>query len=445
MSDTVMTLGELSDGDALKARLAESGLDGKAEVFAGLAGSLCGKGLSSGSKVRAYFVPGRIEVLGKHTDYVGGRTLITTIDRGICLVAAERDDNQLILHSDNMSAEGDVAFGIGSELEGREGHWSNYALIVARRLAHNFGDGLRGANIALSGDLPMAAGLSSSSVLITAIYLALADINRLAERDGYKADIASVEDLAGYLGTVENGQSFGELAGDKGVGTFGGSEDHTAILCCKPGKLSLYGYCPVNWEREIEMPAGYAWGVATSGVKAEKTGQAKEKYNRISRLATVAAEMWRKTTGFDDVNLAAAFRDSAEADLIRDVLREVKGGEFSGEELVGRFAHFVAESEEIIPEAADALACGDMETFGRLVDMSQALAETLLGNQVPETIFLARTARELGASAASAFGAGFGGSVWIVAREDEIEGLMGGITGQVCKTVCRVGGAGGVF
>ena len=66
----------------------------------------------------------------------------------------------------------------------------------------------------------------------------------------------------------------------------------------------------------------------------------------------------------------------------------------------------------IVPGAADALAEGDLDRFGALVDRSQAGAEAALGNQVPETIHLQRSARRLGARAASAFGAGFGGSVW---------------------------------
>ena len=66
----------------------------------------------------------------------------------------------------------------------------------------------------------------------------------------------------------------------------------------------------------------------------------------------------------------------------------------------------------IVPEATARLAIGDIAGFGDLVDRSQALAERALWNQVPETIALARSARALGAVAASAFGAGFGGSVW---------------------------------
>ena len=62
------------------------------------------------------------------------------------------------------------------------------------------------------------------------------------------------------------------------------------------------------------------------------------------------------------------------------------------------------------------LAAGDVAGLGEPVAQSQALAESALRNQIPETSYLARRATELGAAAASAFGAGFGGSVWALVR-----------------------------
>jgi galactokinase len=67
------------------------------------------------------------------------------------------------------------------------------------------------------------------------------------------------------------------------------------------------------------------------------------------------------------------------------------------------------------------LARHDLEGFGELVAESQAGAEKLLGNQVPETMWLVREARALGAHAASAFGAGFGGSVWALLARDRAD------------------------
>jgi galactokinase len=67
---------------------------------------------------------------------------------------------------------------------------------------------------------------------------------------------------------------------------------------------------------------------------------------------------------------------------------------------------------------------GDLEAFGRWVDRSQDATENLLGNQVPETVYLARAAREQGAAAASAFGAGFGGSVWALVGAREADAFL---------------------
>lgn len=94
--------------------------------------------------------------------------------------------------------------------------------------------------------------------------------------------------------------------------------------------------------------------------------------------------------------------------------------------LVDRFEQFAAENLEILPEARRAWFTNDMEEFGTQVDRSQQLAERLLGNQVPETISLARLAREKGAIAASAFGAGFGGSVWALVPRERAEGFLEG-------------------
>ena len=151
------------------------------------------------------------------------------------------------------------------------------------------------------------------------------------------------------------------------------------------------------------------------------------KYNRASRLASAVAEIWRRETGRGDPHIAAALAssDSAEAaDRMRKILLAQSATEFSPRELTARFEHFLMESKEIIPEAGDALTAGDLQKFGAAVDRSQELTEILLDNQVPETVFLARVARELGAAAASAFGAGFGGSVWALVEEASAEDLL---------------------
>jgi len=468
----------LADASVVRARLEACGLStaaahAKAALIARCAGTLAAGGAAKDAVGRAFFVPGRIEVLGKHTDYAGGRSLIAAAEQGICLVAVPREDATIRATALDLAAEGSgalsveapdpfcvdaatVGFPFSPDLSPTAGHWSNYLQTVARRMAKNFFGSLCGADIAFAGDLPIAAGMSSSSAVMVACFLALAAVNRLHEREEFHGNIVTAEDLAEYLGTVENGQTFRGLAGDKGVGTFGGSEDHTAMLCSQAGMLSQYAYCPTRLERRLPMPAGYVFAIASSGIAAEKTGDAMEKYNRASRLASDVAHVWCEATGRSDPHMAAALASAdlaASAERMRAAL-QAKGAvpfsrccekgtvPFAASEkgtapvsqqpetgaapfsLLARFEHFFNESEEIVPSAGDALAAGDLPALGRLVDLSQKLAEGFLGNQVPETVFLARAARELGAAAASSFGAGFGGSVWALVRCDEAERFL---------------------
>jgi galactokinase len=440
----------LSQIDELAAALSAAGLspracESKARLMAQAAGALSAIAGTGGDRPLAFFVPGRLEVLGKHTDYAGGRTMVAAVERGFCVAALPRDDRQIVV-IDATSGE-TIVFLAAPNLTPQAGTWSNYPMTVARRLARDFRGATRGACIALASDLPPAAGMSSSSALMAAVFLVLAEVNCLSARDEYWHNIGSDIDLAGYLGAIENGQSFGTLSGDRGVGTFGGSEDQTAMLAAEPGAISQFAYCPTEFEKAIPVPQGYVFAVASSGVAAEKTGAAREKYNAASRLAAALAELWRHETGRADPHLAAALGSSPEAaDRLRTMIQETdtlaegwalqcpvnlpagRAGSSTAapgtamqllpqqRALLARLEHFILESGEIIPAAGDALAGGDLRLFGRLVDRSQRAAEHLLGNQVPETISLAASARRLGAAAASAFGAGFGGSVWALAE-----------------------------
>lgn len=372
--------------------------------------------------IARWFVPGRIEVLGKHTDYAGERSILCAAERGMCVVARARPDSTIHIHDavDGRSVE----FEFSPDIEIPSDGWTVYPLTVARRIARNFGGELRGADIALASDLPRSAGMSSSSVLVVAIFFALCEINSLAARTEYHANIHTMEQLAEYLGCVENGQSFGSLAGDKGVGTFGGSEDHTAILCCRSGMLSQYSFCPVRPERTITFPTECTFVIGTSGIQASKTGSARDQYNRVSRAATAALAAWQRESSSSDRTLrdAVVRQDWAK---IRAALSRSTDSEFSPQNLLDRFNQLVLESEEITPAAGDALERGDLRTFGGLVDQSQFAAERWLGNQIPETIELARSARKLGAHAASAFGAGFGGSVWAMISRGDAEQFCG--------------------
>lgn len=372
----------------------------------------------------AFFVPGRIEVLGKHTDYCGGRSLLCAVEQGFCLVAKARRDRLVRVIEASSGDAAEVA--LDPAATPARGHWSNYPATVARRVARNFPQAALGADIAFISDLPPASGMSSSSAFMIGIFLVLAEVNGLAGTPDYAAAIDGPESLAGYLATIENGRSFGPLAGDLGVGTFGGSEDHTAILCCRPETLTQYRFGPVMKERDVALPADHTFVVAFSGVVAEKTGAALTLYNRASKSAGLVLDRWHAAGGADAATLEAAVTSAPDAPVAvrRAVATGAADRRFSRKTLVQRFDQFLLESRWIVPSAGDALASGDLTRFGTLVDQSQDAAERWLGNQVPETIELARSARELGARAASAFGAGFGGSVWALVRQADVPSFV---------------------
>ncbi len=367
-----------------------------------------------------YFVPGRIEVLGKHTDYAGGRSLLCTVEHGFCVVTAPRSDS--CVRVVDVARQQECQFVLSEDLDTASHDWALYPKTVARRIARNFPGRMRGVDMVFASDLPSAAGLSSSSALVIANFLAISKRNELEHHPAYRDNIKSREDLATYLGCIENGQTFGALAGDVGVGTFGGSEDHTAILCCRAGQLSQFRFCPVRLEKIVALPRDYVFVIAVSGVVANKTGSAREKYNQASQAAKAIHELWRMASGRADSTLFEAIAQSSDLSRqIRQVLRQSSHSVYSGDILLKRFDQFVDETNHIIPAAVDALSQDNLVEFGRLVDRSQAAAERGLRNQVAETKYLARSARQLGATAASAFGAGFGGAVWAMVRSEQVE------------------------
>lgn len=366
------------------------------------------------SEIHSLFVSGRIEFLGKHTDYCGGRSLVCPVDRGFRLSFCA-NENELI-NLENLDSGEKVFFQLSENLAINEKHWQKYPQTVARRVARNFkSKKLKGVDIKFQSDLPQAAGLSSSSAFMIAVFRAIAEVNELENFEEFRANIQNNLELAEYLGCVENGQNYRALSGDKGVGTFGGSQDHAAILCGKQGILSQFSFAPVRLEKEIVLPEEFCFVIAASGIIAEKTGAAMEKYNRVSRLVSEIVANWKgagKTLAeiVENVGLDGVKKFIAENDLA-----------FPKEELTNRVEQFYVESFEIIPQVSAFLENGEVEKIGSLIDLSQQNAERFLRNQTPETIHLQRSARNFGAIASSAFGAGFGGSVYALVRKTESE------------------------
>lgn len=407
---TLHALMEVGDwkGSALRAGLSDSSATRHAPLFGRLVRRLVEIGLPESTPAAAFFVPGRIEVLGKHTDYAGGESLVCAVERGFCLVAASHPSEQFVFEDAAWRESREVGAG---EAKG----WGRYPAAVYRRCRSHFGPFEGGIHAVFASTLPPDAGLSSSSALLTAAFLAIDALFGVSSNPHFHEAVGSQLACADFLGHVENGRTFGSLPGECGVGTAGGSQDHTAILCSAADAISRFRYRPSETHQVISLPNDVTFVVALSGVSARKSDTHREAYNAASLSAEEVVARWNVGRREPAVHLRAAMCSADGGPAAMEALLA------DAPALLRRYRHFFAESEEIVPAAAVALERADWEGFGHIADRSQALAETWLGNQVAETSALARLARANGARAASAFGAGFGGAVWALVETEAAE------------------------
>jgi len=375
-------------------------------------------------EVWVHFVPGRVEVLGKHTDYAGGHSLLFALDRGFLAISARNDMGRARIVEDEPAFE-PAEFLLALGLKPVVGHWSNYPMTTASRLLDNFGE-LGGVDIAFGCDLPVGGGMSGSSALMIMTFFAIARPNGLFENERFRRNVQNNVDLAMYLACVENGQTFRGLVGGKGVGTFGGSEDHTEILNGRPGMLSIFRFCPTVHKADLSFPSELGVVVAYSGVKAEKTGEALADYNLASCRAGLVVECYNRHYNTEHTLMRNLIEEGREEEdllgRIADASRSLPDAEDM--DLPGRFRQFYEEDQDIIPGVACAFVGSAFDEVGTAIDRSHELSKQYLWNIVPEVDFLQKTARELGATASSGFGAGFGGGVYAIVPRGEEERLM---------------------
>lgn len=342
------------------------------------------------------FVPGRIELVGNHVDYAGGSSLTMATSRGLAVVADPIAESVLRVEVASQGLAAD--FPLETSIRG-EG-WATYPATLIRRIMGNIpsASGRGGAHIRIFSDLPLASGLSSSSAFLIALFLGWGHAAEWIEDPLLQDHLPDDQALADYVATIENGRDFGALKGRLGVGTAGGSQDHTAIVRSRAGHIGRYRYINPRREGLWAWPEGIWPLVLVSGVVAEKAGAALEDYNAAVELARGLLEAWNATG-----------QSVAGIGLLSDADLALLGERVSGQ-LGRRLAAFRAE-RVAVNSAADALEAGDLGAFATSVNRSQETKETLLQNQIPETVTLCKLAREHGALAATSFGAGFGGAV----------------------------------
>jgi galactokinase len=317
--------------------------------------------------------PGRVNLIGDHTDYHGLPVFPMAIQREIRIAYRPRADCTVRLES--VQGFGPRSFELVPPIAPFPfGDWGNYAKAAAQALLLRHPE-LRGADLLVEGDIPLAAGLSSSSALVVACALAL------LEAAGIGWDAAT---LAGWM-----------AEGERYVGTQGGGMDQTVCLCAKRGCALKIDFTPFA-ATPVPMPPDWVFVVAHSTVEAAKSAGAREHYNATRRRSQQALER----TG------AASYP----ALMASGAARALAAAAAMPEELRGPFRHTISEALRV-EEAVSAMRSGEFRRFGELMVESHASLRDQLRVSCPEVDELVRCCLEGGAAGARVTGAGFGGCV----------------------------------
>ena len=343
--------------------------------------------------------PGRVNLIGEHIDYCGLPVLPMAIGRSVHMAFHARANRETRLVNRDPRFAPSVFTVNDSIPPAPAGDWSNYARAAVQALAQRFPN-LRGVDALVESDLPIAAGLSSSSAIVVATALAILHAN------GVSVPLLELMELL--------------ARGERYVGTAGGGMDQAIILGAQTGCASRIDFHPLQLT-PTAVPAGWQFIVASSLVHAEKSGPARQAYNERPRQCDearrlVATRLERPENTTYSALLAAAsveeLLDVAEATLSRVLAR--------------RFRHVVTEGTRVRQaEAAMAAgAAGDLAAFGRLLDASHQSLRDDYEVSCAELDQLVELARDAGAAGARLTGAGFGGSIVALCSVDRAAEVM---------------------
>jgi galactokinase len=298
-----------------------------------------------GESPRIYQAPGRVNLIGEHTDYNDGFVMPAAIGFHTRAAVAPRPDRKLVIHSENYSEQ--VEFDLDRLPPKGAGHWSDYVVGVVRMLVRS-GKKLGGANLLVDGNVPQGAGLSSSASIEVAVGYALLDLAEQAT-DQTKIDRTEIDrtQLARLCQQAEN-EFVGARCGimDQFVASHG-KRGQALLLDCRSLDLDLE-------YRQLPSPEVAVLAICNTMVKHSL---AKGEYNQ--RRAECEAGVRALSKHLPQIR---ALRDVTLEDLERY-------GHELPEVVVRRCRHVIGENARVL-KAAAALERGDLEAFGNLMQES---------------------------------------------------------------------------
>ena len=328
------------------------------------------------------FAPGRVNLVGEHTDYNDGFVLPMALDLGVTLAFHPRTDDLLRVHSADIPQTRDLRLAelrhrvsVEPDRRGQRGGWFGYVAGVAWAML-GAGMPLRGADIALASNLPMGGGLSSSAALEVGIARALAAA----------ADLEWDPKAAALLA---------QRAEREFAGVACGIMDQLAVAAARE-RCALLIDCRSLDTRDVPMPDGLDVVIFDSGVKRDLASSA---YNERRASCERAADAIRARHAH-----VMALRDAT-----LDMLAEAKP---ALSETDYRRALHVIEENPRPAVMSDALVRGDLAAAGRTMRDSHASLRNLYDVSTPELDALVEAAASVpGCYGARLTGAGFGGCI----------------------------------
>jgi len=347
----------------------------------------------AGGPVSVVSAPGRVNLIGGHTDYNDGLVLPMGIDRRTVVAARPREDRTVAVRS---AVFGETAsFDLDAVEAAGDGAWSDYVRGVADRLQGR-GYDLSGAELAVVGGVPMGAGLSSSAAF----------------------EAATADALAAVAGHSPGGELVDVCweAETEFVGLNCGIMDQYAATFAEPDS-ALFLDCRARDHEVVPVPAEAVTVVVTNtNVQRDLVESA---YNDRVATCQEGVDYFRDALGepvtaLRDVSLAA-FRDHEGA--LPETVRE-------------RVRHVVSENHRV-REAADALRAGEFDRVGGLLNHSHASLRTDYEVSIDELDAAVAIANGLdGVFGSRMTGAGFGGCVVSLVRSDAVDEVTAAVHEQ---------------
>lgn len=346
--------------------------------------------------VRVFFSPGRVNLIGEHTDYNGGHVFPCALSFGTYGAISQRNDKIVRMYSENFEDKGIISFEIDNLKNEEEHDWANYPKGVIDVLRKHGYDVNQGFDMLVYGNIPNGAGLSSSASLELLMAVMMNDIHQF--------NIDRVE-LVKYCQEAEN-NFIGVNCGIMDQFSIGMGQDSSAILLdCN---TLDYKYSTVDLKDEVIVIAN----------TNKRRGLADSKYNeRRSECEEALKEL---QTELKISTLGELTEDEFEKNkhLIKSDIR------------AKRAKHAVYENQRTL-KAVKALEDNDIETFGKLMNQSHnSLRDDyeVTGKELDTLVDLA--SKHEGTVGARMTGAGFGGCTVSIVKRDNVDDFINNVGKQ---------------